>query len=417
MLKPLVVLVAIFAIQTASFSSHFEIPPATEFQLLTANDAQLGGFGESVAIDGRTAIIAAPYVNGGSAYIFRVQPNGSWTQLAKIHPNDIAQGDFFGSSVSISGQTTLIGSRLDDVNGTNDTGSAYVFRENESGEWLEIAKLIANDGATGDGFGRSVAVGHRIALVGAPFADSLGLSSGSVYVFEENSFGHWEQTTKLTPNDLSTRDNLGYSVALSGQTALVGARGDNLRGAAYVFRQNGSGNWAQIAKLTADDSETFDEFGTSVALDGDLALVGATSSNLGAAYLFEENELGDWEQIAKIENPPGGGAFFGYSVALYEGLALVGTYNMLPSNFEKGSAHFFEADETGNWVHIGAFESRALPGEQHVGASVALARNTALIGYSVYVHHTVPEPASLWLAIAFTCFSGWKSSPGLFRSR
>src|SRR5204863_1291779 len=158
-------------------------------------------------------------------------------------------------------------------------------------DWPE-QKVSSDDGATDDQFGWSVVFAGDTAFVGAPNA-SVGANNaqGAVYVFT-NSNGTWVQTQKLTADDGAEGDAFGISIALSGSTALIGAfNNNNLQGAAYVFTESG-GTWSQAQKLTADDGTQFNQFGWSVALQGDTAMIGSIgatvgqNSSQGAVYVF-----------------------------------------------------------------------------------------------------------------------------------
>ena len=160
-------------------------------------------------------------------------------------------------------------------------------------------KITASDAAGVDLFGVSVALAGDTTLVGANGNDDDGDNSGSAYIFDRNQGGpdNWGQVLKLTASDAAASDRFGISVALAGGTALVGAfrnddDGDN-SGSAYVFARNqgGADNWGEVIKLTASDAAAGDEFGGSVALAGDTALVGAffhddAANNAGSAYIF-----------------------------------------------------------------------------------------------------------------------------------
>ncbi|MEM8488461.1 MAG: T9SS type A sorting domain-containing protein, partial [Bacteroidota bacterium] len=160
----------------------------------------------------------------------------SWTETEKLTASDGAVSDQFGYSVSLSGDRALIGVLLDDDNGS-DSGSAYVF-DFDGTSWTETQKLTASDGAVSDQFGRSVSLSGDRALIGAVLDDDNGLSSGSAYVFDFDG-SSWTETEKLTASDGAVSDQFGYSVSLSGDRALIGAFGDDDNGSdsgsAYVF--------------------------------------------------------------------------------------------------------------------------------------------------------------------------------------
>ncbi len=316
-------------------------------ELRASNGTTDDCFGESISLSGDTALVTAPgswyrESGPGAAYVFE-RVSGVWTQVAKLTASDGTEHDHFGDSVALSGATALVG-RLSDGN----RGSAYVF-EKVSGVWTQVAKLTASDGATDDYFGDAVALLGATALVGAPYDDDRGEGSGSVYVFEKVN-GVWTQTAKLTASDGAGGDAFGCSVVLSGDTALVGADGADDRGeysgAAYVF-QNINGVWTQTAKLTADDGTGDEGFGGSVAISGDTALVGAyhdddRGSYSGSAYVFQKIK-GVWTQAAKLTADDGAAFdYFGYSVAISGDASIIGAFGDDDRGSFSGSAYAFE---------------------------------------------------------------------------
>ena len=152
----------------------------------------------------------------------------------------------------------------------------------------QSAKLTADDGATIDKFGSSVATSDGIAVIGARDDDDNGSASGSAYVFEQQMDGTWQQTAKLTADDGASSDSFGYSVATSDGIAVIGARSDDdngsASGSAYVFEQQTDGTWQQAAKLTADDGASGDYFGTSVATSDGIAVIGASGDDDNGEY-------------------------------------------------------------------------------------------------------------------------------------
>ncbi len=275
-------------------------------QKVIASDGAAGDrFGFSVALSGSTALVGAPNatVNGnqyqGAAYVFS-ESGGTWSQTAKLTASDGAAYDFFGISVAVSGSTAIVCAENATVNGNGSQGAAYVFSDS-GGTWSQTAKLTASDGATGDAFGSSVVLVGSTALVGAVNATVNGnFAQGAAYVFSDSG-GTWSQTAKLTASDGAANDQFGFSVALSGSTALVGAyratvNGNSAQGAAYVFTESGD-TWAQSQKLTANDGAAYDFFGFSVAVSGSTAIVcaeGATvngNGGQGTAYFYGERDL------------------------------------------------------------------------------------------------------------------------------
>lgn len=318
--------------------------------VLTASDREFSDFfGYSVALSGNTALVGAVGKNGneGCAYVF-VRSGTVWTQQAKLKAADGEDGDYFGRSVALSGNTALVGAIWDDVGSNTWQGSAYVFVRSGT-TWTQQAQLIAADGTTGDYFGYSVALSGDTALVGAVWDGDSGYGHrGSAYVFTRSGTS-WTQQVKLTAADGAGNDLFGGSVALAGDTALVGAYGDDYeQGSAYVFARSGA-SWTQEAKLTAVDGEAGDWFGGAVALAGDTALVAACLDNVdantrqGSAYVFTRSGT-TWIQQEKLVASDGASNDrFGDSVALTGDAVLVGApEDDIGENMAQGSAYIYD---------------------------------------------------------------------------
>ncbi|KAB7726636.1 hypothetical protein F5984_23705 [Rudanella paleaurantiibacter] len=304
----------------------------------------------------------------------------SWLPLsfANIPPinssaTDGAAFDSFGLVVAISGDYALIGAFGDDFGSTQDQGSAYIFMRSEN-SWVQQAKLIASDGASGDTFGRSVAISGDYALIGAPGDD---LSKGSAYVFMRTGTT-WTQQGKLVASDGTASDYFGFSVALSGDYALVGAYyDDNRKGSAYMFMRDGT-TWTQKQKLTADNGVVDEYFGYNLALSGDYALVGAygESQNKGSAYVYMRTGT-TWTRQSKLVASDGvANDYFGYSVAISGDYALVGAYK---DDNGKGAAYIFVRDGS-NWTQQEKITANDGLAGDGFGCSVALSGSYALVG-------------------------------------
>jgi len=232
-------------------------------------------------------------IDSGSAYIFETDGT-NWTKSAELTASDGAAEDQFGYSVSISGGYAIVGAPYDDDNGT-DSGSAYIFYRhlkyippNFVWVWEEQAKLVASDGNDNDFFGYSVSISGDYAIVGAPYDDDYAVESGSAYIFKRDG-ANWVQQCKLTAPDAGLRDRFGWSVTYDGDYAIVGAAGAG-SDSAYIFRRNGT-SWLHTSKLTASDRELGDYFGMCVSVSGDYVMVGApldddNGHDSGSAYLF-----------------------------------------------------------------------------------------------------------------------------------
>jgi FG-GAP repeat len=245
--------------------------------------------------------------SSGSAYIFQRDQGGpnAWGQVAKITPDDGSGVYYFGYSVGISGDTVIVGAYGDNYN-DHFSGSAFIFRRDQDGleAWGQVAKITPDDGARFDEFGRSVSISGDTVVVGAADDDDNGSSSGSAYVFRRDQGGPeaWGQIAKITPDDGAALSRFGVSTSISGDTVIVGAdEYDYLfcdSGSAYVFKrdQGGADAWGQIAKIVATDGSMCDRFGRSVAIDPKTVLVGAPATgdhgqSSGSAYIFSPNTV------------------------------------------------------------------------------------------------------------------------------
>ena len=299
---------------------------------LVASTPSAGGrFGGAVSLDGDAALIGAPGHDdtgsaSGAAFLFRYD-GMTWNEEAKLIASDGSSDAFFGGSVSLYGDVALIGTPGADHQGGNNVGAAYVFRR-DGMTWTEEAKLTPSDPGANDDFGDAVSLYGDLAIVGAPLNDDDGAGSGSVYVFRYNGTT-WSQEAKLTASNASERDRFGSAVSIDGNRILIGAWGYAAEsGTAYIFEFNGT-SWQEVAILNASDARADDNFGSSVSLSGDTALIGAWSNDdagsvTGSAYLFEFNGTA-WNEVEKLlSGDAAGGDGFGFAVSIKDDQMLIG---------------------------------------------------------------------------------------------
>jgi len=354
-------------------------PPPGSFEenlKLLANDGEVGDSFGAVAVSGSTVLVGALRDddngnNSGSAYLFNT---ATGNQITKLLPNDGAESDFFGANVAISGTAALVGAHGNDDNGSN-SGSAYLFDVNTGNQF---AKLLPKDGAEWDFFGVSVSISNTTAIVGAYLDDDNGTDSGSAYLFDTIT---GKQIAKLLPNDGAAEQQFGRAVAISGSIVIIGACYDDDNGlgsgSAYLFDIN---TGQQIAKLLPNDGAEDDEFGSSVAIYGTTAIVGASQnddngSESGSAYLFDTT---NGQQIAKLlPNDGSSNDFFGFSVAINGNTAIVGARENDDNGTQSGSAYMFNS-------MTGAQIAKLLPSDgaagDQFGHSVSIDSSTTIIG-------------------------------------
>ena len=444
-------------------TAHYPItidPIAQQAYLKASNSGATDNFGTAVAVSGDTAVIGAPdeasnatAVNGdgsnnlasssGAAYVF-IRSGGTWTQQAYLKASNSGAFDGFGVSVAVSGDTVVIGAELEDSNantvdgvGTNNSaassGAAYVFTRSGT-NWTQQAYLKASNCEANDRFGWSVALSGDTAVIGAYQEDSnakgvggngsdnSASSSGAAYVFTRSGTT-WMQQAYLKASNSGAFDKFGSSVAVSGDTAVIGAweessnantvGGDGANngaidsGAAYVFTRSGT-TWTQQAYLKASNSGANDQFGWSVALSGDTAVIGAPgeSSNAttvggggadnsapysGAAYVFTRSDA-TWTQQAYLKaSNSGANDYFGYAVAVSGDIAVIGghgedsTVNTVNGDGSDDSASLSGAayafTRSGSiWSHRAYLKASNCEANDRFGQAVAVSGDTAVIG-------------------------------------
>jgi len=352
-------------------------------------------FGSAVAISGETLVVGAPRddnvggADAGAAYVF-ILAGGFASQAQQLLASDGASGARFGSSVSVAGGTIVVGAESADTSAGADAGAAYVFVGSTSTAWTEQQKLLASDAAAGDAFGNSVSLDGETVVVGAA-ADSnpAGAAAGSAYVFVRSGTS-WSEQQKLVASDGAAGDRFATSVSVSADTVLAGAVGDDTvggadAGSAYVFVRSGS-TWAEQQKLLASDAVANQGFGISISVSGDRSVVGAhlddnpAGTDAGAAYVFARSGS-TWSEQQKLVAPDGAANDrFGDAVSIAGDTLIVGALlDATPPGGSTGSAHVFVASGI-SWEEQEKLVPFASPAGDLFGHSVAVSGDTAVIG-------------------------------------
>lgn len=378
-------------------------------KLIASDGSASDLFGYSIAISGKTVVVGAYFdddetVGGdaGSVYVFERSGSdwGSVTQVAKLTPSDAQASEFFGASVSISGDTIVVGAYGSDVGSNSNQGAAYIFVRPISGwaDSYETAKLTASDGSGDDRFGYSVSISADTVVVGAYWDDTSGINNhGSAYVFTrpESGWADMQETAKLNASDKAAGDLFGISVSIFADTIVVGANGDDDRGSdsgsAYVFVKPALG-WTtaiETAKLTASDTTDGDEFGKSVAIFDNAIVVGApdpdSDSSPGYAYVFIRPDTG-WvnsSQTAKLSASDGGGGDrFGIAVSISDDTIVVGASKDDAPVVDQGSAYIY-LKPVGGWIdgtEISKIYANDGNNSDQFGISVSISGDTIAVG-------------------------------------
>ena len=309
----------------------------------------------------------------------------------------------------------MVGAPVDDDAGI-DSGSAYIFERDTSGIWSQVAKITASDAQEWDRFGGSVSISGDHAIVGAMYGGDAGIDFGSAYIFERDTIsGTWSQVVKITASDAQERDRFGGSVSISGDHAIVGADGDDnafeLAGSAYIFeRDNDSGTWSQVVKITASDAQERDFFGISVSISGDHAIVGtvgefdfnADGYVSGFAYIYERELVsGIWSQVAKLTTSHVDKLdAFGSTVSISGDNAIVGAWADVRADGRSGSAYIFTRDTgSGTWSKAVNIAASVEDEKELFGNSVSVSGDQFIVGSpgsaSAYIYDSITENDSL----------------------
>lgn len=396
-------------------------------------------YGGSVSVNGNYAVIGAlseatdaggsnSLTRAGAAYVLQ-NINGNWVEVKKLVAPDRRVDDFFGNSVSISGDNIIIGASNQDyneanVNLLNNAGAAYIFNRNQGGtdNWGFVKKLVSLDRAVDDFFGHSVSIDGDNIVVGAYAEDenqagtNTIMFTGSAYIFNKNEGGvnNWGQVRKIVASDRSALDQFGISVSISGNVVAVGAfqededaAGTNTlsnAGSVYVFYkdQGGVNNWGQLKKVVSNDRGAGDFLGISVSLSGSSLAVGAFQedhdaqggaafSNSGSAYVFEKDLGGvdNWGQAAKVVGTERAASdFFGRSVSISGNTLLIGALNEdedvdgLNTEVNAGAAYIYSRNQGGvnSWGNIRKITASDRGTNDFFGLSVATDGNNLVVG-------------------------------------
>jgi len=289
-------------------------------------------YGTCVSIDNQYVVVGAPLDDGstgtadeGNAYLIKIAADDDISEKDDFQPDDVAENDYFGSSIDIDGDYIVAGAIGVDKDDSNpDFGAAYLFKKDSDDSVSQLAKMMADDGRQDDAFGNSIAISGDYIVVGSYLEDDGGdtNNAGAVYVFRRNSDNADDitQIAKLQAgdgDDVDTDDNFGYSVAIDGDYIVVGAPYEDPKsgdvtisnaGSVYVFKRNSDSDISQIANIKAKDAEEDDHFGNSVDISGAYIVVGAfnedsNGDNAGSIYTFKINsdDKNDVDQIKKIQ--------------------------------------------------------------------------------------------------------------------
>ncbi|MEM7247802.1 MAG: hypothetical protein AAF533_20865 [Acidobacteriota bacterium] len=383
-------------------------PTWTEEKKLTAFDAAPNDlFGSAVALDGDTLVVGARGDDtggsaAGSAYVFERDLGGTnnWGLRLKLNPTGVDFSDLFGFAVAISGDTIVVGAFGDSdqsIPPQNTSGSVHVFERNEPGpnQWGHVDEFYSSDIQSGDSFGYSVAIDGDTFVAGAPRSDEAGSRSGTAYVFERTPAApFWVERARLAAPTPQSFELFGLSVAISGDSVLVGAPGLDepglFAGSAHAFGRDigAPGAWGHEDTLTASDAALGDGFGSKVGLSGSTAVVGAISDDdagslSGSAYVFSRDAVGTWSEDQKLLASDGdAGDRFGFGASIDGDTIVIGAQFDDDAGTNSGSAYVFQRSCTssGAWSEVAKLTASDAMVLDNFGNEVTVSGDTVVAG-------------------------------------
>lgn len=315
--------------------------------------------------------------------------NGNISEYFPVVDTAGAANDYFGISVSLSGNYAIAGSVGDDVGANVDQGSACIYQWNGDG-WVLMQKITDATGAANDGFGISVSISGNYAIVGAASDDIAGnANQGSASIYQWNG-SNWVLMQKITDATGGANDNFGISVSISGNYAIIGAAGDDVganadQGSTSIYQWNGS-NWILMQKITDATGAANDLFGISVSISGNYAIAGAGDDNIGGSMFQGSASIyqwtGDnWALMQKITDATGAANDgFGRSVSISGNYAIIGAIgDDVGANADQGSAGIYQWNGS-NWILMQKITDANGAALDAFGCSVSISGNYAIVG-------------------------------------
>lgn len=364
--------------------------------IILAGDGKAGdAFGFSAAIDGTTVLIGAfkadfdGKTDAGAAYVYVLGESG-WRQQAKLVAEPAFAEDTLGGNVASNNNVAMLGvSRRDDKG--KDSGAVVSF-EREVNTWKQRHIFTAPDAQSGDAFGQSIALTKNHLVIGAPRNDALGNDSGAAYIYKREK-DSWRFQTKITASDGVAGDLFGISVAIDGNTILVGAdlhdeKAENA-GAVYVYTLK-ENKWKQEAKLMASDGGKTDIFGVRVALSKNTALISARRDDTeelgidaGSAYIFVRDGK-NWTQQVKLTSPDGqADDRFGRGVSLSDDTAIISAMNHDANGSNSGALYVYKKGSE-SWHYTSKFVAKSSMSDDKFGWNVGLSNGVAIVATPNY---------------------------------
>ncbi|ACY12902.1 kelch repeat-containing protein [Haliangium ochraceum] len=388
-----------------------------------ASGASRNWFGFSVDADDGVIVVGAPFYDHfedgevvgpsvGAAYVFE-QVGDMWLQTGHILPPDPSEDEYtssmFGWSVAVEGDLIAVGAWNEDTGAQN--GAVYLYQRG-GGTWVFHDRLVPDAGDDQSQFGYALDIHSGRVAVGAPIVTDVDDNDPATFAYIFERQGQSWQATKLLPDEIPFDAWYGYSVSLTEDMLVVGAPGDKIRGdgagTVYVFGLVNN-TWQQIAQLDSLFNEARDHFGRSVAAEGDVIVIGAdgggdpTTLNTGAISIFVREQGTFGEETLIIPDDFSVGQGFGASVAMRDGVIIVGAHRDDERGVDAGAAYIYMQESDGTWIQYSKLYNPAGRSGDQFGAAVAISDTRAIVGAryddddgadsgSAYIFEKAPSP-------------------------
>jgi hypothetical protein len=362
-----------------------------DLEELTSSDGEsVDNYGYAVSLSDDHMVVGAIFndwngSNSGAVYVYEKDGLGNWVNEQKLGPSDGDGVGQYGHSVGISGDYLVVGSPYDDENGYG-SGSIYIYKKDATGTWGDEQKITPSDAYFSDWFGLSVSISGDYLVAGASRNSDNGVSSGSAYVYENDGTGIWGNEQKITASDASENSFFGGTVYMSDNQLFVSAQGANdAAGTVYVYQNDGSGNWGDEQKITASDASPSSYFGSSIASFGDQLVIGAmladgNDNGSGAVYFYEKDASGDWNFEQKLIASDGEYYdYYGQSLSISADLLVIGAPQDVYES-DPGAVYVYENDGTGSWGNEQKIMVDGVTTANRFGHSVSISDGKLILG-------------------------------------
>ncbi len=331
-------------------------------------------FGSAVAATGREIFIGEPLnsYSPGFVHVYQRGANGVWKVVSQLKAANGTNFDRFGRSLSADGDRLLVGSTSID----SSRGAGYIFDRDRTGTWRQSAKLAPVGAKPDDSWGRLALLQGDVAYLTSWGANE---SKGAVSIWNRRSNGQWTETGVISASDGAPGDFFGGPVAVTGDLMVVGAaQRDSAKGAAYVFRRDGAGQWKEEAKLLGRGLTRFGRFGTAVAIDGQTLLIGAPGADGGMGAVFgyrrENNQWTEQARMAPFDGIPQ--AQFGTTLLALAGDVWIGA----PGADKAGRIYRLAKAAEGGFSNMSKLAQKDTEQGDQFGGALAAAGTAVVVG-------------------------------------